>query len=240
MKKIHPGFLFFAEVYWGLEGLLQERGFDYTYDKNLYDHLVSKRTDEIHSHLATRGGFQERTLRFIENHDEPRAASVFGPVQGRMAAAVTLTLPGATLIHQGQESGHQKRLPVQLRRSPLEPVDEDLERFYRQLIQTMRSSIVQDGKWEILTAETDRRQDILAYQWSSPHDAASLVFMANLTAKSQEGCLKALCPSLQMGSITVEEITTGKTERRQGLICTRAEIPFKLAPWGFELVKLSC
>jgi len=156
-----------------------------------------------------------------------------------MAAALALTLPGATLIHQGQECGHQKQLPVQLRRSPLEPLDEDLKEFYSQLIHTMRSSIVQDGKWEMLTTETDRRQDILAYQWSSPHDGASLVFVANLTAKSQAGCLRALCPSLQTGPVTVEEITTGMTERRQGLICTKAEIRFKLTPWGFDLVKLS-
>ena len=34
-----PGFLFMAEVYWDLEWTLQQQGFDYTYDKRLYDRL---------------------------------------------------------------------------------------------------------------------------------------------------------------------------------------------------------
>ena len=34
-----PGFAFMAEVYWDLEWTLQQQGFDYTYDKRLYDRL---------------------------------------------------------------------------------------------------------------------------------------------------------------------------------------------------------
>ena len=34
-----PGFCFMAEVYWDLEWTLQQQGFDYTYDKRLYDRL---------------------------------------------------------------------------------------------------------------------------------------------------------------------------------------------------------
>ena len=32
-----------AEVYWDLEWTLQQQGFDYAYDKRLYDRLVSER-----------------------------------------------------------------------------------------------------------------------------------------------------------------------------------------------------
>src|SRR4030095_10195682 len=34
-----PDFVFMAEVYWDLEWTLQQQGFDYTYDKHLYDRL---------------------------------------------------------------------------------------------------------------------------------------------------------------------------------------------------------
>ena len=34
-----PGFIFMAEVYWDLEWTLQQQGFDYAYDKRLYDRL---------------------------------------------------------------------------------------------------------------------------------------------------------------------------------------------------------
>lgn len=35
----YPGFIFIAEVYWDKEWELQQQGFDYTYDKRLYDRL---------------------------------------------------------------------------------------------------------------------------------------------------------------------------------------------------------
>src|SRR5262245_7592509 len=41
IRQAHPGFLFIAEVYWDLEWELQRAGFDYTYDKRLYDRLRS-------------------------------------------------------------------------------------------------------------------------------------------------------------------------------------------------------
>src|SRR5262249_42233979 len=34
-----PGFLFMAEVYWDLEWTVLQQGFDYAYDKRLYDRL---------------------------------------------------------------------------------------------------------------------------------------------------------------------------------------------------------
>ena len=39
VREQAPGFVFMAEVYWGLEWTLQQQGFDYCYDKRLYDLL---------------------------------------------------------------------------------------------------------------------------------------------------------------------------------------------------------
>ena len=39
VRRKHPDFRFMAEVYWDLEWTLQQQGFDYTYDKRLYDRL---------------------------------------------------------------------------------------------------------------------------------------------------------------------------------------------------------
>ncbi|MBN1423401.1 alpha-amylase [Candidatus Fermentibacteria bacterium] len=238
VRKRNPGFLFMAEVYWGLEGVLQGKGFDYTYDKTLYDHLVSRRTNEIHAHLSTRIGFHEHAMRFIENHDEPRAAAVFGKAQSKMAAAMILTLPGATLLHQGQEYGWQKRLPVQLRRRPIEPTDHDLEAVYTTLIRIAGDQVIQDGKWEMLVVEADRRQDVLAYQWVSPYHEGSLLVVLNLTSAWQTGCARATCLGSHMTRVNAHDIMTGKDEIRPALVATRVEVPFRLPPWGFKIVRL--
>ena len=35
VRRMHPGFIFMAEVYWDLEWTLQQPGFDFTYDKRM-------------------------------------------------------------------------------------------------------------------------------------------------------------------------------------------------------------
>ena len=42
VRQTRPGFVFMAEAYWDLEWELQQQGFDYCYDKRLYDRLVQR------------------------------------------------------------------------------------------------------------------------------------------------------------------------------------------------------
>lgn len=42
-KAVRPDFLFLAEVYWDLEHRLLSFGFDFCYDKTLYDRCVVER-----------------------------------------------------------------------------------------------------------------------------------------------------------------------------------------------------
>ena len=126
----HPDFKFIAEAYWDLEWELQQQGFDFCYDKRLYDRLEKEGAESVRLHLLADMGYQEKLLRFIENHDEPRAASVFPPERLRAVAVAALTLPGARLIHEGQREGCRVRLPVFLGRRPIEAPDERLSEFH--------------------------------------------------------------------------------------------------------------
>ena len=84
----YPGFLLLAEVYWDLEWELQQQGFDYTYDKRLYDRLLEHDAMDARLHLTAAVDYQRHLARFIENHDERRAAEAFG-VQRSLAAAAS-------------------------------------------------------------------------------------------------------------------------------------------------------
>ena len=78
-----PGFLFLAEAYWDLEARLQSLGFDFTYDKRLLEFLVERRPAELWRHLLGRGtAFVSRCAHFLENHDEPRIASLRERIPG--------------------------------------------------------------------------------------------------------------------------------------------------------------
>ena len=97
--------------------------------------------------------YQERLLRFIENHDEPRAAATFGPAQARAAAVAMSTLQGARLYHDGQLDGRRTRIPVFLGRGPDEPPDSDLRAFYARLLRAVDEADLRDGDWRLCDCE---------------------------------------------------------------------------------------
>ena len=111
IKGDRPGFLFIAEVYWDLQWQLQQQGFDFTYDKRLYDRLVEGHVPQVRGHLFADLDFQEHSARFLESHDEPRAAVTFAPAKHRAAAIVTFLSPGLRFFHQGQLEGARTRHP---------------------------------------------------------------------------------------------------------------------------------
>jgi len=162
-----PGFLLLAEVYWDLEWRLQQLGFDFTYDKRLYDHMLRGSADDVRAHLAADQGFQRRSARFIENHDEPRSAAAFG---GRLvpAAVAMSTLPGLRFYHEGQFDGRRARVPVQLGAAADEPIDLTLRAFYDRLLGVVNDPVFHTGEWQLLpVGEGDEYgRQLIAWRWA--------------------------------------------------------------------------
>lgn len=152
IREQHPEFLFIAEVYWNLDYELQQQGFDFTYDKVLYDRMHNADVNEMRHHLLADVNFLSRTVHFIENHDEPRAASVFGVEKSMPAVAMAATVPGAVLLHDGQFVGRKVKLPVQINRQPEEDHHPDLMAYYRKLLREVTAPIYSDGEWRVLHA----------------------------------------------------------------------------------------
>jgi hypothetical protein len=146
----HPGFVLLAEVYWDLEWTLQEMGFDYTYDKRLYDRLRAGNVEGVRGHLGADLVFQRKSARFLENHDEPRAAAAFPPGTHQAAAVLTFLVPGMRFFHEGQLEGRRQHASIHLRRRPDEPVDGALQQFYRRLLECLRRPELRGGAWHLL------------------------------------------------------------------------------------------
>ena len=125
-----PGFCFMAEVYWDLEWTMQHQGFDYAYDKRLYDRLREGHARPVREHLYAGLDYQRKLARFMENHDEPRAAATFARPMHEAAAIITYLSPGLRFFHHGQFEGHRKRISPHLIRAPRETTDEALQQFY--------------------------------------------------------------------------------------------------------------
>ncbi len=145
-----PGFLFMAEVYWDLEWTLQQQGFDYAYDKRLYDRLRDGHARPVREHFHAEPAYQNKLARFLENHDEPRAAATFSPEMHQAAAVITFLCPGLRFFHQGQFEGRRKRISPHLVRAPTETIDANLRQFYDCLLRVLRLPTVRDGQWQLL------------------------------------------------------------------------------------------
>jgi Alpha amylase, catalytic domain len=174
VKAVHPGLLFMAEAYWDMEWTLQQQGFDLCYDKRLYDRLIHDSAESVRGHLQADRAYQERLIRFIENHDEPRAAATFAPGQERAAAVVMSTLEGARLYHDGQLDGHRTHIPVFLGRGPDEPPDAELQSFYDRLIKAVSEAGLRDGEWSLCECtgwpDNDSYLQLVAWCWITSGD----------------------------------------------------------------------
>jgi hypothetical protein len=169
IRQLHPGFLFVAEAYWDLEWELMQQGFDYCYDKRLYDRLVRGTPQAIREHVSAPLDYQRLLIRFLENHDEPRAAAVFSVQQNRVAAVALMTLPGAKLLEDGLLSGSKIKLSVHLGRCPQESPDDQLRNFYQKLLDIARSFELENGEWQLCQLEgwSDNQscQNLMGWCW---------------------------------------------------------------------------
>ena len=150
VRRKHPDFQLMAEVYWDREWTMQQQGFDYAYDKRLYDRLRSGEARPVREHFHAGLEYQNKLARFMENHDEPRAAATFSHDVHEAAAVITFLSPGLRFFHQGQFQGRKTRISPHLVRGPEESIDQRLEQFYERLLAVLRQPAVRDGMWQLL------------------------------------------------------------------------------------------
>ncbi|WP_028066028.1 alpha-amylase family glycosyl hydrolase [Solirubrobacter soli] len=200
---------FIAEAYWDMEWALHQQGFDYAYDKRLYDRLAHEDAASVRAHLAADASY---LLRFIENHDEPRAAAVFGE-RARAAAVILATVPGGKLYHHGQFDGARVKVPVFLARGPVEAPDDALHEFYSRIVGLRVTD------WRLL--DTDHPQ-LLAWAFSD-HVVAVNFGPTELWSRIRVDLDAALT-----------DVLTGLTYERSG-----PELIVGLPPWGAHLFTVS-
>jgi hypothetical protein len=177
-------------VYWDLEWTLQQQGFDYTYDKRLYDRLEQGIARPAREHLLAGLDFQDHMARFLENHDEPRAAATFAAEVHRAAAVITFFTPGLRFFHQGQREGKKIKIPVHLGRGPVEQPDAAIEAFYASLLACLKDPAFRDGHWQLLDTrpawEGNTSNDaFVAFSWTGPGELRRLVAVNYAPYQSQ-------------------------------------------------------
>jgi hypothetical protein len=236
VKAAHPDFAFWAEAYWDLEPRLVEQGFDACYDKRLYDRLVHQEpADAIRDHLRADPAYQAHTVRFVENHDEPRVAAVLPPSAGRAAAVVALTLPGVALLHEGQESGRRVHVPVTLRRRPVEAPDATLREWYGALLAAIGPGM-RRGEWALVEVEgwpdNQSCQHLVAWTWTGAEQRHLVV--VNLSDDKADGRVRLA--GTTAAPVVLTDALSGERYLRDGAAVGSDGLYVALAPRGAHVL----
>jgi hypothetical protein len=241
IKGGHPDFKFIAEAYWDLEWELQQQGFDFCYDKKLYDRMEHGPAENVRSHLMADLPYQEGMVRFIENHDEPRAAAAFPNGKGRAAAVAILTLPGARLLHEGQFEGWRVRLPVFLARRPVEPIDHDLAAFYSCLLTATAPDLFRNGEWRLCERsgwpDNQSCQNVLAWCWVKDDERALII--VNFGEAPAQARVQVPWDELRATTWRLNDRLSDHTYDRDGNEMRESGLYVDLGPWQGHIFQVT-
>lgn len=240
VRTRHPEFRFLAEAYWDLEWALQQQGFDFCYDKNLYDRMEHGDAENVRLHLLADISYQQGLVRFLENHDEPRAAASFAAEKARAAAVLALTLPGAKLLHEGQFEGRRVRLPVFLSRRPDESPDQDLQAFYQRLLTETARDVFRNGQWRLCDRsgwpDNPSHLNIASWCWERGNDRYLVV--VNFSGTPSQAAIRIPWEDLRGKAWRLSELLSVESYERGGDEIADSGFFVSLEPWRWHCLRL--
>lgn len=238
-----PDFCFMAEVYWDMEWILQQQGFDYTYDKRLYDRLHEGVARPVREHFLAGLDYQTKLSRFLENHDEPRAATTFTTDKHKAAAIITFLSPGLRFFHQGQFEGRMKRISPHLIRAPHESLNADLQSFYQDFLAVLKQPLFRDAAWKLLDCppawEGNGSSDsFLAFAWEEQPGRQAIVAV-NYSAHNSQCYVRLPFSDLHGQSIEFRDLMSSALYDRQKDDISSRGLYLDLSPWGYHVFEVS-
>jgi len=242
VRKKNPDFLFMAEVYWDMEWTLQQQGFDYAYDKRLYDRLSEGHAKAVCEHFFAGLDYQDKLARFLENHDEPRAAATFEQKNHEAAAVITFLSPGLRFFHQGQFEGRKKRISPHLVRAPQELLNTDLQKFYDSLLQVMKKPIFRNGDWSLLECQqawngNNTSDNFLAFSWEGV-DSNRMLVCINYSSDNGQCYIHLPFPELADKQWKFDDLMSESSYDREGNDLLRSGLYLDIPAWSYHVFEI--
>ena len=238
VRATHPDFVFWAEAYWDLEPVLVEQGFDACYDKRLYDRLVDREpASSVRAHLGADPAYQAHTVRFVENHDEPRLAATLPPAPARAAAVVALTLPGRGAAARGAgrrspgagpgDAGPPPRRAA--RRRPAGLVRPAARRHRR------RDAAGPTGRWPPSRAGPTTARSSGWWRGRGRAPTHRHLVVVNLSDERADGMVR--WPDVPAGPLTLVDLLDGETFERDGTAIAADGLYVALDGWAATILR---
>jgi glycosidase len=255
VKAKYPHFTFMAEVYWGLEHEMLSRGFDFAYDKTLYDRLLHPEAAGTHStyseanqahslrlHLLAPHEYQSRMARFLENHDEPRVASKLSVNAHKAASVITYLTPGLRFFHMGQFEGKQVKIPVHLARGPVEPCNTELSDWYSKLLAVTNDTIKNHSTWRLLDTRpawegNKSNEGFVAFLFAT--ERRLFLCAVNYTPNRGECYIPLHNLNLHSTSVAFKDLLSNEQYQRDRISLIDPGLYLDVGPWNANLFELT-
>ena len=236
VKEMFPEFTFIAEVYWDMEEELIHLGFDYCYDKKLYDTLRDQNIGTLEYILHKEPSSQEHTVRFLENHDEARAINVFKSEMMFIDAVITYTLPGIKFLHQKQIEGYHLKESLFLLKRSQEKENKELKKLFQTLFQILTMLSRETFNWtlgtNILKEDFDFGTNIYSWEWKNQKNNEKVVIIINFKNKGSLVKLNDKIKELTVYNIYSSIFHRNITKKEEN------DFVFELKPYGALFLKI--
>jgi hypothetical protein len=186
--------------------------------------------------------FQLKSVRFLENHDEPRAAATFEPAVHRAAAVIAFLCPGLRFFHDGEFEGRKKKLPVHLGRRPDEVVDSSLIEFYSHLLACVHRPETRGGDWRLLECSPAWNGNwtwdcFVSSTWSQP-GGDRMVSVVNYAPNQSQCYLRLPFDELTGQSVIFKDLMGTAIYEREGNEIKARGLFLDLPPWGYHVFRV--
>ena len=242
VRRNSAEFCFMAEVYWDLEWTLQQQGFNYAYDKRLYDRLREGHAHAAREHFHAGLDYQNKLSRFLENHDEPRAAATFDQKTHEAAAVITFLSPGLRFFHQGQFEGRKKRISPHLVRAPIEEVNGELKHFYDRLLCALRLDTLREAQWQLLECTpgwegNPTSESFIVFAWNGASENRLLVTV-NYAANQGQCYVPLPFKEFTGRSVGFNDLMSSARYLRAGNDVVSKGLYLDLPAWGYHVFEM--
>jgi len=196
----------------------------------------------VREHLWADGVYQDRSVRFLENHDEPRAVATFLPAPHKAAAVAAFTTRGMRFFHEGQLDGRRVHVSMHLGRRPWEAPDEELRAFYGRLLDVLKRPELHEGQWQLATVReawqgNDTHQQLIVSSWQAGD--RRLLVAVNYSGTQAQGYVGADLPGLRGKKFTLVDLMGDARYDRSGDDIADGRLYLDLPPWGYNVFDLA-
>lgn len=238
-KKANPPILFIAEAYWNMEWKLLSQGFDFAYDKKLYDRLVHGDCNGVRLHLGADWDYNCKMVRFLENHDEPRALEAFGFDKEKAAAIISYFSPGLLFFHEGQWDGRKVQTSIHLNRRQKEKPVKEVQAFYLKLLKALALPNLRAGMWQLGAPAPVWEGNATWGQITAMfrQGTEGEIYLAAVNYGASQGQCRLTCPfpTLEGKNWNLRDLLGGPSFVRGGDEMASQGLFIDLPPWGCHL-----